>query len=59
MWVLWGGSPAPPHPAKKQLLRLLLHRPYADFAHRVIFFLRYRPDHPGKLHLVTDDRRSP
>ncbi|WP_425278828.1 hypothetical protein [Enterobacter hormaechei] len=49
----------PPHPAKKQLLRLLLHRPYADFAHRVIFFLRYRPDHPGKLHLVTDDRRSP
>ncbi|EPU9110341.1 hypothetical protein [Enterobacter hormaechei] len=24
-----------------------------------MFFLRYRPDHPGKLHLVTDDRRSP
>ncbi|WP_425249787.1 hypothetical protein [Enterobacter hormaechei] len=49
---------AKPPPGKKTLLRLL-HRPYADFAHRVIFFLGYRPDHPGKLHLVTDDRRSP
>ncbi|MGS6357178.1 hypothetical protein ACVGXP_06035 [Enterobacter hormaechei] len=48
-----------PQPAKQLLLLLLLHRPYADFAHRVILFLGHRPDHPGKLHLVTDDRCSP
>ncbi|WP_432416593.1 hypothetical protein [Enterobacter genomosp. S] len=45
-------------PGKKKLLPIFLHRPYADFPHRVIFFFGHRPDHPGKLHLVTHNRRS-
>ncbi|WP_444861443.1 hypothetical protein [Enterobacter bugandensis] len=45
------------HPAKK-LLRVLFHRPQTDLPHRVIFFFCHRPDHPGKLHLVTHNRRS-
>ncbi|HIG9788725.1 TPA: hypothetical protein ACYEL6_001896 [Escherichia coli] len=28
----------------------------ANLQHFIIFFLGHRPDHPGKLYLVTDNR---
>ncbi|MGA4596500.1 MULTISPECIES: hypothetical protein [Escherichia] len=34
----------------------VLCHPNADLQHGIIFFLSHRPDHPGKLHLVTDNR---
>ncbi|EPD7830973.1 hypothetical protein ACVM5L_003891 [Escherichia coli] len=30
--------------------------PYTNLQHFIIFFLGHRPDHPGKLYLVTDNR---
>ncbi|WP_434087276.1 hypothetical protein [Escherichia coli] len=34
----------------------LFSHPYANLQHFIIFFLGHRPDHPGKLYLVTDNR---
>ncbi len=34
----------------------LFSHPYANLLHFLIFFLGHRPDHPGKLYLVTDNR---
>ncbi|XPE66166.1 hypothetical protein ACNKHR_29750 [Shigella flexneri] len=34
----------------------LFGHPYANLQHFIIFFLGHRPDRPGKLYLVTDDR---
>ncbi|WP_432758334.1 MULTISPECIES: hypothetical protein [Escherichia] len=34
----------------------VLCHPNADLQHCIIFFLSHRPDHSGKLYLVTDHR---
>ncbi|EPE5422858.1 hypothetical protein [Escherichia coli] len=34
----------------------LFSHPNANLQHFIIFFLGHRPDHPGKLYLVTDNR---
>ncbi|WP_425591300.1 hypothetical protein [Buttiauxella agrestis] len=43
---------------KPNLLRFFAFYAHTDFTHLVIFFLGDRPNHPGKLHLVTDNRRA-
>ncbi|WP_459208745.1 hypothetical protein [Escherichia whittamii] len=48
------------HPAIQDASNLsfgfFLRYPNANLQHFIIFFLGHRPDHPGKLHLVTDNR---
>ncbi|WP_445582672.1 hypothetical protein [Scandinavium goeteborgense] len=39
-----------------KLLHFFFRHANTDFQHRVVLFLCHGPDHPGKLHLVTDDR---
>ncbi|EPN5221887.1 TPA: hypothetical protein ACWQUH_002410 [Escherichia coli] len=48
------------HPAIQNTLNLrfgfFLRYPNTNLQHFIIFFLGHRPDHPGKLYLVTDNR---
>ncbi|XUA20862.1 hypothetical protein ACQVA2_08910 [Citrobacter sp. OP27] len=47
----------PHHWINLKLLHFFFCHANAHFQHRVVLFLRHGPDHPGKLDLVTDDRR--
>ncbi len=48
------------YPALRNTLNLrfgfFLRYPNTNLQHFIIFFLGHRPDHPGKLYLVTDNR---
>ncbi|XTZ40140.1 hypothetical protein ACQYRI_09270 [Salmonella enterica] len=40
----------------RRLLRLVICDSDTHFHHGIVRFFSYRPDHPGKFHLIADHR---